>query len=425
MTAKVPEHWITSVGPSNWFALHHPPGWTSQTDGNILHLTSSDNRISLTLHCVWLNESVKRLEDHSLMLEEIFPIRRNVETLEPLDISQENLGVRGEAVLGPETPWWKRALTPQKWQHWRIRAIKCQSLCVMVIYLQDDEFDPEADTIMRLVMRSIEFAEPLADPPSMFANRVLNIARHQFPGYVCELDDQLQLQLGDSKINLFNVYRRYANSPEQFDEIVQPALDTLHDVQNWDTARLTPSLDEIRSRIMPMLYPEATWKKQFPEFVAQPWVAGLAILYVVDEADAYWYIRQDLIEPWKVSIDDIHEIAINNLNEYFEKNSMELMLTGEPDRAQLLLPERPDAYNSARLLSESFHLSLQEILGREFVVGVPNRDFFVAVSLDSSQIIEQVRAKITDDHDRMDHPLSKRLLLVSSDGVSEFVGRNE
>jgi hypothetical protein len=58
-------------------------------------------------------------------------------------------------------------------------------------------------------------------------------------------------------------------------------------------------------------------------------------------------------------------------------------------------------------------------------VGVPNRDFFVAVSLDSDEVIEQVCAKVVDDHDRMDHPLSKRLLLVSSDGVSEFVGRNE
>ncbi len=104
---------------------------------------------------------------------------------------------------------------------------------------------------------------------------------------------------------------------------------------------------------------------------------------------------------------------------------MELMLTGEPDGAQLLLPERPDAYSSARLLSESFHLSLQELLGREFVVGLPNRDFFVAVSLDSDKVIEQVRAKIADDYERMDHPLSKRLLLVSSDGVSEFVGRIE
>jgi hypothetical protein len=425
LTANVPDHWNTSIGPSNWFSLRHPPGWNSQTDGNILHLTSSDDRISLTLHCIWLEGAVHRLEDHSLLLEEIFPVRRNVESLPSLDIAQENIGVQGEAVLGPETPWWKRAMAPQEWRRWRVRAIKCESLCVMVIYLQDDEFDPEADTIMRLVMKSIEFSKPLADPPSMFADRVLKIARSQFPGYVCELDDQLQLQLGESKINLFNVYRRYANSPGQFEEIVQPALDTLHDVQNWDTTRLNPSLDDIRDRIMPMLYPESTWQEQFPDFAAQPWVGGLTILYVVDEADAYWYIRTDLIEPWGVSVEDLHAIAIQNLNAYFEENPMELMLTGEPDGAQLLLPERPDAYSSARLLSESFHLSLQELLGREFVVGLPNRDFFVAVSLDSDKVIEQVRAKIADDYERMDHPLSKRLLLVSSDGVSEFVGRIE
>ncbi|MDA1165624.1 MAG: DUF1444 family protein [Planctomycetota bacterium] len=425
MTAHVPEHWTRSIGPSNWFTLRHPSGWNSQTDGNILHLTSSDDRLSLTLYSTWLAPAVERLQDHSLLLEEIFPVRRNVVSLEPLAIPQENLGVQGEAVLGPETPWWQRAATSQEWRRWRVRAIKCHSLCVMVIYLQDEEFDPEADTIMRLVMRSIEFSEPLADPPSMFADRVLSVARHQYPEFLCTVDDQLQLRLGDSTINLFNVYRRYTNSPEQFHEIVQPTLETLHDVQNWSDSRLNPGLDEIRNRIMPMLYPASTWKKQFFDFAAQTWVAGLAILYVVDETDAYWYVRQDLIESWGLSVDDLHAIALTNLNEYFAKNPMELLQTGEPGGPQLLLPQRPDAYNSARLLSTTFHASLQEILGREFVAGVPNRDFFVAVSLDSDDVIQQVRAKVVDDHNRMDHPLSKRLLLISSDGVSEFVGRNK
>lgn len=425
MNSNVPDHWKTSVGPSNWFTLRHPPGWSSQTDGSILHLTSSDDRISLTLHSVWQDKSDARHQNESLPLEEIFPVRRNVTPLEPLEIPQENLGVQGEAILDSETPWWKRESSSEEWRRWRIRSIKCENLRVMVIYLQDDEFDPEADTIMGLVIRSIEFADPLAEPPSMFADRVLSVARTQFPGAQCELDDQLQLQLGASTINLFNVYRRYANSPEQFNEIVQPALDTLHEIENWGDSRLNPTLEDIRERIMPMLCPESIWQEQFPEFAAQPWIAGLAILYVVDESDAYWYVRNDLIESWDMSVDDLHKIALANLDAYFAENSMELMLSGEPEGPQILLPQRSDTYNSSRLLSESFHASVQEVLGREFIVGVPNRDFFVAVSLSTDEVIEQIRAKVVDDYDRMDHSLSKRLLLVSSDGVSEFLDRNE
>jgi hypothetical protein len=31
-----------------------------------------------------------------------------------------------------------------------------------------------------------------------------------------------------------------------------------------------------------------------------------------------------------------------------------------------------------------------------------------------------VRRQVVDDHARMDHPLTNRLLLISPDGVSEF-----
>lgn len=420
MTAHVPDHWISSIGPSNWFELSHPPGWKSETDDNILHLTSSDRRISLTLYGIWLDESVDRLEDHSLLLEEIFPVRRKVEALEPLDIPQENMGVQGEAVLGPETPWWKRAVSPQEWRRWRVRAIKCQSLCVMVIYLQDDEFDPEADTLIRLIMKSIEFADPLADPPSLFAQRVLAIAQAEYPDHNCELDDELQLHFGASTINLFNVYRSYANAPEKFDEIAQSALDMLQEVQNWGASRLNPSLDAVRERIMPMLYPCSVWKKQFEDFAAQPWIADLMILYVVDEEETYWYIRNDQLDHWEITIDELHDYSMTNLENYFADKQMEMMHSGDPEGPQLLMPNRPDAYNTSRLLSDSFHMSLQDVLGREFIVGAPNRDFFVAVSLSSGELLDQIRRKVSDDFERMDHPLTRKLLLVSTDGVSEF-----
>lgn len=421
MPGHVPEHWESSTGPSNWFEIRRPPAWNCETDSNIVNLTSSDGRISLTLHCIWLTHGIAELGRDSLPLEEIFPVRRDVNELPPLNIADENIGLQGEAVLGPDTPWWKRALARSEWRKWRIHAIRRESICVIAIFLQDDEFDPEADTIVRLVLESIEFAEPLADPPQTFAERVLGVARDRFSNLDCVLDDRLQLRLGDSTINLFNLYRSYAQIPDRFEEIVEPALDTLVEVQGWSESRVRPPLEDVRDRIMPMLYPESVWQEQFAEFVAQPWIAGMVILYVVDEHDAYWYIREDLLEEWGIDIDDLHDIALLNLDRYFDENSMEFTLTGEDEGPRLLLPHRSDAYNTARLLSVDFHSSMQSILGREFVVGVPNRDFFVAASLDSNEMINHIRKKVLDDFDRMDHPLSSRLLLVSSDGVSEYV----
>jgi hypothetical protein len=100
---------------------------------------------------------------------------------------------------------------------------------------------------------------------------------------------------------------------------------------------------------------------------------------------------------------------------------MEFTVAGSDEGPRLLLPTRPDAYNSARLLSQTFHDKLEEIFGQEFAVGTPSRDFFVAVSTSNQATVDHVRQKVGEDFKQMDHPLSDRLLLVTRDGVSEYV----
>jgi uncharacterized protein YtpQ (UPF0354 family) len=421
LSHAAPDHWELSTGPSNWFEFRRPSGWSCEAEGSIVHLRSSDDRISLTLHSMWLDQREGRFDTESLQLDSIFPVRRNVHPIEPLDINVPTVGLEGEAVLGPETPWWKRAFSSKEWRRWRVWAIRHNQICIIAVYLQNEEFDPEANTLVRLILESLRFAEQLAEPPQQFAQRVLEFASRTYPDRHCKLTDHLQLKLGESTINLFNLYRSYTNAPDRFDDMVEPALQTLLEVEGWSQDRLNPSLNEVRGRIMPMLYPEEVQQNQFQDFAASPWVAGLSILYVVDEDEAYWYIRDDLLEQWQIDLEELHEIAMQNLDAYFEEHPMEFMLSGEEDGPQLLMPSRPDAYNTARLLSETFHHGVQDILGREFAVGVPNRDFFVAFNLDHGDMLVQIRKKVAADYERMDHPLSSRLLLVSTDGVSEFL----
>ena len=177
----------------------------------------------------------------------------------------------------------------------------------------------------------------------------------------------------------------------------------------------------VRDRIMPMLYPIDVWKERFPQFAGIPWVGGLAVLFVVDERQAYWYVREDLRDKWELDDEGLHELALANLERYFEERPMEFTLAGSEDGPRLLVPSRPDAYNSARLLSSKFHTRLRDVLGPLFAVGVPSRDFLVAINLDSAEAVDQVRRKVEDDYAQMDHPLSDKLLLVTRDGVAEFL----
>jgi hypothetical protein len=312
---------------------------------------------------------------------------------------------------------WHRRRQRRNWRAWCLRR---GSVYIQALYLQADKVDHEAETVASMIVNSIRLSDPPACPPEVFANRVLELARHKFPLLDCKPAPDFQIKIGDSKINLFNFYRSYINAPGQFESIVLPALTTVVQVQGWGKEQTEPGLDDVRDRIMPMLYPEDVWQDRFPNFVGMPWVGGLVVLYVVDESHAYWYIRDDLLDTWRLPLDDLHQIALANLNRYFDEAPMEFTVAGEEEGPRLLIPERPDAYNTARLLSEPFHEKLRGVLGGEFAVGTPSRDFFVAVSLDSSETVEHVRKKVEDDFQQMDHPLSDRLLLVTHDGVTEY-----
>ena len=101
-------------------------------------------------------------------------------------------------------------------------------------------------------------------------------------------------------------------------------------------------------------------------------------------------------------------------------NPLEVRVLGEPDDPGILVPAHPSAYNTSRLLGQHLHSRLRELLGAEVVVGTPNRDFFVAVSLRHPHLIEQVQQQVAKDYQSMQHPLTSRLLVISADGVSEY-----
>jgi hypothetical protein len=72
------------------------------------------------------------------------------------------------------------------------------------------------------------------------------------------------------------------------------------------------------------------------------------------------------------------------------------------------------------MVSEAFTSKLREVVGGDVAVGLPGRDFFVAVSVKASEVLQHVRQKVVEDYGQMDHPLTDRLLLLTADGVSEY-----
>lgn len=383
-------------------------------------LAPPDGESVVSLLVGWSRDAESVPLSQLVSAEAFFPNARKVQTAGELDVTYESAGLWGEANFAEPVRWWRRPFHRNDWRRWRLWAIRRGPVLLMAILVNAPEPDLEREALVTLMLRTVVFSHPPADPPRVFTDRVLELSRSRFPLLTCEAEEDFQLRLGESQVNLFNFYRSYVAAPERFEEIMLPALTTVVQVQGWGPEQSDPALEAVRTRILPMLYPAHVWEERFPSFVGQPWVGGLAVLYVVDESRAYWYIRAELLQRWSLTCDELHELALGNLDAYFEQHPMELTVAQGDDGPTLMMPARADSYNAARFLSPSFRDKVADLLGATFAVGLPGRDFFVAVGLTSGEVVEHVRVRVQDDFAQVDHPLSERLLLVSPDGVSEF-----
>ncbi len=383
-------------------------------------LTAPDGGGTLSMQCVWVEDDREISPERLIKLNRLFYKTRKIRSLKNPELGERSLGWEGEGVLGRKPPWYRRLLRRAVWRRWRAWGVAHRRLSLIAMYLAPPVADPESATIAGMIVGSMELRDHPACPQEVFARNVLDLVQRKFPQQECAIAPDFQVRIGDTRVNLTNFYRTYVNSPQNFEEIILPALTTIFQVQGWGEKQTDPGLETVRSRIMPMLYPEEDWQERLPELVATPWVAGLVVLYVVDESHAYWFIRRELMQKWELGSEELHELAIANMQGYFDKHPMDFSLAGDTEGPRLLMPSRPDAYNASRLLSESFLDRLRGVLATPFAVGIPSRDFLVGVSLHSSDAVNHVRKRVAADYRVMDHPLCRKLLLVTLDGVTEL-----
>ncbi len=145
----------------------------------------------------------------------------------------------------------------------------------------------------------------------------------------------------------------YLQQPEHFRRIVLPGLTTVVRLQELSPDQLSPDLDQIRDRILPML--SADDEPRSEERVRMPWVGGLSVGYVVDEDDSYRYVHQRMLETWDLSADDLHDLAMLNLQTYAAEHPLEVTMVGDEFEPRMLMPVKPDAYNCSRIIDPTFH----------------------------------------------------------------------
>ena len=423
------KHWTNYTGPANWYSLSYPSNWIKDEQDGILQLNLPDKNATLTISCNWKSELPHSNFESDLQIDfdQLFVKHRNIQKRGPLVIDYDSVGYSGEAILQSSSSWWKELVTKFSfsqncWHHWNLWVIREHSIQMVITLFYEPKCHEELYETIQRILHSIQVSSNPANPPELFAHKVLQLAQKKFPLVNSQIIPGFRLNFGESEINLTNFYRSYLSNSEYLDNNITRALATILQINEWGEAQTAPNLSEVQDRIMPVLLSNECWQEHFPDFAGERWVADLAILYVIDESNAYWYIHHDLLKKWGINREQLHQIALENLDRYFEDNQIELICMSKEDGPNMIIQSKPDAYNASQILSKSFYQQARTFLGSEFLTGIPNRDFLLALNLSQSHIIEQIQSNIANDYLTMDHPLTDQLLVVTADGVSEYCG---
>ena len=436
--------WRLCRGPANWFTFLCPDSIEvrqtqtlielrmkdAASDGSPVASKSSPVPLSigieqphvLSIVTWWDDTNGDSPRRNSPDLSVLFP---QVETLQPerrLDIAASNESWSGTSRRLKSACWLARIFGRRSSFDWRLWTVRHRKLMIVATLQSHDRrpLDSVFLNFCELVLSTLELADEPAWPPDVFLKQVIDVARHHFPLLQSSASRGFSVRLGSSEISLSNFYRMYLLQPQNFRRIIVPGLTTVVRLQELGPEQLAPTLDQVKERILPILSSEDEPRSN--ERVQTPWVGGLCVGYVVDEDASYRYVHQRMIEAWDLSPDDLHDLAMQNLRRYAATHPLEVTMVGDDEHPRLLMPVKPDAYNCSRVLDPDFHGQLRELFGPELIVGVPNRDFFVAATMKDPELISQIRKRVNEDFTTIHHPLTRRLLVVSADGVSEYCG---
>ena len=258
--------------------------------------------------------------------------------------------------------------------------------------------------------------------PEAFAEQVAALLKRMQPDFKVELTGPRELVINGRRLDLENLYRMVNHEPDRGVEIVEHYLDQLF---TGEAAQMTSmSLDFARPRIMPRIQPETIFQHLSREMVAHvPFVNGTAVVFVIDLPNMTVSITTEQMIRWGLAIDELEQIARENLDRYAPQMELQLVESKEGGKAAILSEQ--DGYDAARVLLSDLHTRLAPRLGFNFYVALPARDMFLAFSEGPEPFVKRLHNRVTHDYKRLPYPICSDFFLVTRDGVAGTRPENE
>ncbi|HWQ14666.1 MAG TPA: DUF1444 family protein [Roseiflexaceae bacterium] len=219
--------------------------------------------------------------------------------------------------------------------------------------------------------------------------------------------------------DLTNIYAAYRTNPSQIDAVarsyVRVLLGELPDRSERDFAALA-------GRVMPMLKPiellVAVRERKLPMLAYRPFLADLIITYVIDEKSSVAFINEEQLDRWGVAAQDLHNLAVENLRRR-TREGVRYTAVGEGEE-RLFIYSSGDGYDATRLLLTEVLAEWARAVQGRLVVGIPNRDFLIALGDANQDILRAVAAQVQADATQREHGLTDQLFTLAGGAVREY-----
>lgn len=179
------------------------------------------------------------------------------------------------------------------------------------------------------------------------------------------------------------------------------------------------SLDSVRKEIFPFIRPDSLRGREEEEenegeLVLTDWMASLVIGYVIRIAGGFRYITTFDLQRWHIDQDELHALAIENLERLDGKMTLQKPPAGT---LPLLFVHTGDSMESSRLLSSNLYGRFSPSLKGNFIAAIPARDALILFP-NEPNLRRHVQECVRKDFSESPYAISDRLFLVTKDGVT-------
>lgn len=247
-----------------------------------------------------------------------------------------------------------------------------------------------------------------------FLSHVITHVKTKFPLVDIAKSQDFAVSVNGNTASLENLYRIILLQPERVDRHIDRWM-----VELLRAAEGSPDqsakFDEVKSRVMPMVLTENATDKE-GAMISQSLLPGLRVVYALDNDRTIAYIPQQIFDSWGITLDQLHETAIENLVDRSREIGGQAA-QDEDGTINLVILQTLDGYDASRLLLPSLHERLKRFLGSPFAAGIPNRDILLCFRNDP-EMVDRLEKQIASDYKEMPHQISNKVFLVTPDGIT-------